>query len=406
MLFQTLDDKTECIGIYADNQLFFDPEVFPTELTQTWRYAPYLRDLDVEYISLYLEGRPIRESIPEYLQDDWDDACQKIVAFKRSLVISKVNTYENCFFDLVPQRLLVEFCEVKNKITGYISKNVQRPLRYQFYKHVSMLLEDISHRQVSIDKQIISSYLKDSKLKNHARNIMHSVPYVQYNLFGTKTGRLTTKKGSVPILTMSNEFRAAIQPQNDYFLELDFNGAEVRTLLGLLGKDQPQGDVHNFHLNDIFTKINTRAQAKVAFFAWLYGSKTAANAEEMARLAKYYKKDELLQKYWDGNTVRTPFKKEIRDTSEHHALNYLVQSTAAELTLKQAVKLENLLRKQSHGSHIAFLIHDAVVIDMKKEDEHLLKSLVTLMSSTNFGNFMVNIKRGKTLGSMKDIQLG
>ena len=125
-----------------------------------------------------------------------------------------------------------------------------------------------------------------------------------------------------------------------------------------------------------------------------------------SRLAKYYKKDELLQKYWDGNTVRTPFKKEIRDTSEHHALNYLVQSTAAELTLKQAVKLEYLLRKQSHGSHIAFLIHDAVVIDMKKEDEHLLKSLVTLMSSTNFGNFMVNIKRGKTLGSMKDIQLG
>ena len=82
---------------------------------------------------------------------------------------------------------------------------------------------------------------------------------------------------------MSNEFRAAIQPQNDYFLELDFNGAEVRTLLGLLGKDQPQGDVHNFHLNDIFTKINTRAQAKVAFFAWLYGSKTAANAEEMVK---------------------------------------------------------------------------------------------------------------------------
>ena len=83
-----------------------------------------------------------------------------------------------------------------------------------------------------------------------------------------------------------------------------------------------------------------------------------------------------------------------------------MQSTAAELTLKQALKLEYLLRKQAAGSHIAFLIHDAIVIDMKKEDEHLLKSLVTLMSSTNFGNFMVNIKRGKTLGSMKDMQLG
>ena len=406
MLFQTLDDKAECVGIYADNRLMFDPDVFPSGLTKTWKYAPYLRDLDVDYISLYLEGRSIKESIPEYLQDDWADAYQKVVAFKRSLAISKVNTYENCFFDLVPHGVLVEFCEVKNKITEYISKNIQRPARYPFYKHVSMMLEDISHREVKIDAQIVSSYLQDSKLKNHARNIMDAAPYVHYNLFGTRTGRLTTKKGTVPILTMSNEFKSAIRPQNDYFLELDFNGAEVRTLLGLLGKEQPRGDVHDFHLNKIFTKINTRDQAKVAFFAWLYGSKTAADPEEMIKLAEYYKKTELLQKYWDGNTVRTPFKKEIRDASAHHALNYLVQSTAAELTLKQAVKLEYLLRKQSHGSHISFLIHDAVVIDMKKGDESLIRSLAELMASTDFGKFMVNIKRGKTLGSMRGIQLG
>ena len=63
MLFQTLDDKTECVGIYADNQLIFDLEGFPPELTQTWKYAPYLRDLDVEYISLYLEGGKIADAI-------------------------------------------------------------------------------------------------------------------------------------------------------------------------------------------------------------------------------------------------------------------------------------------------------------------------------------------------------
>ena len=94
------------------------------------------------------------------------------------------------------------------------------------------------------------------------------------------------------------------------------------------------------------------------------------------------------------------------DVSEHHALNYLVQSTTAELTLKQALKMEYLLRNRSSGSNIAFLIHDAVVLDMKKEDESLIKPLLALMSSTNFGTFRVNIKRGKTLGSMKDIQVG
>jgi hypothetical protein len=205
---------------------------------------------------------------------------------------------------------------------------------------------------------------------------------------------------------MHKEFRSAIKPQNDYFIELDFNGAEVRTLLGLLNKEQPEGDVHDFHLNEIFTKINTREQAKVAFFAWLYGSKTAADRQEMAKLAEFYEKERLLKEYWDGNTVRTPFKKEIGDTSEHHALNYLVQSTAAELTLKQALKVEYLLRKQSQGSNIAFLIHDAIVIDMKKEDENLIKTMVALMGSTNFGKFMVNIKKGETLGSMKGFKFG
>ncbi len=406
MLFQTLDDKTECVGIYTDNELIFDLEEFPSGLTQTWKYAPYLRDLDVEYISLYLEGKPIGDSIPEYLKDDWDDVSKKILAFRRSLSISQVDTYENCFFDLVPERFLVEFCEVKNKITEYISKNVKKPVRYDFYKHVSMMLEDISHRKVTVDTQRISTYLESPKLKNHAKNILAASPYVKYNQFGTKTGRLTTKKGSVPILTMNREFRSSIRPQNDYFVELDFNGAEVRTLLGLLGKEQPDGDVHDFHLNEIFTDINTRDKAKVAFFAWLYGSRSAVIQKDVIKLTKFYEKDRLLKEYWDGNTVRTPFRKEITDTSEHHALNYLVQSTAAELTLKQALKLEYLLRKQSQGSHIAFLIHDAVVVDMKKEDEHLLKSLVTLMGSTNFGKFMVNIKRGKTLGSMKDMQVG
>ena len=406
MLFQTLDDKTECVGIYADNQLIFDPDGFPPGLTQTWKYAPYLRDLDVEYISLYLEGGKIADVIPEYLRDDWEDVSKKIMAFKRSLSISQVDTHENCFFDLVPERFLIEFCEVKNKITEYVAKNVQKPERYEFYKHVAMMLEDISNKEVSIDKKIVKTYSQSLKLKNHVRNILSAKPYVKYNQFGTRTGRLTTQKGFLPILTMGKEFRSAIKPQNDIFVELDFNGAEVRTLLGLLGKNQPDYDVHDFHLNEIFTKINTRNQAKVAFFAWLYGSKTAVASEEMTRLASFYEKDLLLAKYWDGNAVRTPFKKVILDTSEHHALNYLVQSTAAELTLKQALKIDYVLRTQSKGSHIAFLVHDAIVLDIKKEDLNLIKTLVSLMRSTNFGKFMVNVKRGSSLGSLKEVKLG
>jgi hypothetical protein len=406
VLFQTLDDKAECVGIYTNGDLLFDPETFPPELSKTWKCVSYLRDADIQYASLYLEGRSIAAVIPEYLKDDWEDVSQKINAFRRSLSISQVSTEENCFFDLVPQRFLVEFCEVKNKITEYVLQNTPRPSRYEFYKHVAMMLEDISHQQVTINPAKVSSYLQSSKLKSHAKTLMTAAPSVKYNQFGTKTGRLTSKKGTVPILTLSKEFRSAIEPQNDFYVELDFNGAEVRTLLGLLGKPQPPEDVHDFHLREIFTKIKDRETAKVAFFAWLYGSRTAADPGEMKKLASFYEKDRLLKEYWDGETVRTPFRKEISCASEHHALNYLVQSTAAELALKQALKLEHLLRTQSHGSQLAFLIHDAVILDMKKEDEHLFKSLLELMASTNFGKFRVNVKKGTTLGSMKDFKIG
>lgn len=402
MIFQTLDDKSECVGIYADNKLYFDPDEFPSNLTVTWKYAPYLKSVDVEFVSLYLEGRPITDHVPEYLQDDWADVSSRLQAFQRSLRTAQVDTYENCFYDLVPERFLMEYCEVRNKITNHIHKTVDRPRRYNFYKHISMLLEEISNRRITIDKKIVHSYAQDPKLKNQANALLHNDPYVKYKQFGTKTGRLTTAPKTFPILTLSKSFRSAIRPTNDYFIELDFNGAEVRTLLGLLGKKQPDLDVHDFHLQDIFTSLSTRDESKVAFFAWLYGSRQAANNSTVEKLEAFYKKGELLEKYWNDNSITTPYGKVIPDVSRHHALNYLVQSTAAELTLKQALKLNYVLEKHS-TSHIAFLIHDAIIIDMKKEDHHLITMLTELMSSTNFGKFGINIKKGKTLGSLRKI---
>ncbi len=91
MLFQTLDDKTECVGIYTNNQLLFGLDSFPSDLTRTWRYASYLKNMNIEYASLYLDGQPLANVLPEYLKDDWDDVHKKIQAFRRSLATGHVN---------------------------------------------------------------------------------------------------------------------------------------------------------------------------------------------------------------------------------------------------------------------------------------------------------------------------
>jgi len=405
MIFQTLDDKAQCVGIYADDRLYFDERDFPEELHLTWKYSPYLRHLPVEYASLYLEGSPLESHLPEYLKEDWSDVVKNIRSFKRSLSLAQVDMNENCFFDLVPKRFLIDFCRIKNNITEHIVKTIGKPKRYEFDKHISMMLGDIENRKIEINKRLLRSYLEHPKMQNQARLISAS-PYACYKQFGTKTGRLTTRPNTFPILTLNKTLRSIVEPTNDFFVELDFNGAEVRTLLGLLGKEQPDNDVHNYHLQHVFKTLTTREEAKIAFFAWLYGSTKTTNAEESKRLAKFYQKDKLLEKYWVDGSVETCYGKIIKDVDRHHALNYIVQSTAAELTLKQALKIDYLLRTRATGSNISFLIHDAIIIDMKKEDLPLLESLVSLMQSTNFGKFKINIKKGENLGSLRDFAHG
>lgn len=401
VLFQILDNKEECVGIYCNDELIFDVAKFPESLSTTWSYHPSLQSLNIEYASLYLEGGRMEEHIPEYLREDWEDVTQKLKAFKRSLEISHVDSRENCFYDLVPDRFLVDYCSVKNKITQHIIRTVDRPLRYKFYQAIAEMLGDISMYSVDLDHRYVRSLASNPKLKNQAALLLGANPRVDYNAFGTITGRLTTKKNSFPILTLNKIFRQAVRPTNDFYVEIDFNGAEVRTLLGLSGHSQPQGDVHDFHLKNVFTDLSTRAEAKTAFFAWMYGATGKLPLAQKNKLEEYYDRQEVLRKFWAEGSVVTPYNKVIRDVDEHHALNYIVQSVAAELTLKQALKINYLLKKYGSGSHIAFLIHDAIVIDLKQDDLGLLPDIMALMESTDFGKFKTNIKKGHNLGSLE-----
>ena len=42
--------------------------------------------------------------------------------------------------------------------------------------------------------------------------------FVQLDMFKSKTGRLTSKKGSFPVLNLKKEFRKVLKPNNDLFV--------------------------------------------------------------------------------------------------------------------------------------------------------------------------------------------
>ena len=178
-------------------------------------------------------------------------------------------------------------------------------------------------------------------------------------------------------------------------MELDYNAAELRTLLALSGKEQPVDDLHEWNAKNVYQGLPTRDEAKKRIFAWLY------NPESVDYLSsRAYQREETLARYWDGNKVTTPFQREI-DADQHHALNYLVQSTASDLFLRKVLESSKII--EGRKTQIAFLLHDAVVLDFSTEDMDALKEILDIFPQTRFGKFRTNVVAGPDLGSMMEL---
>jgi len=389
MLFQTLDDKKDCVGIYY-GELLFNQEL-PDDLTHTWSYSGFLKGRDVEYAKLYCGGKTLDMVCPEDLKGRWKRSSDKLKAFIKSFVTARVSLDENCFFDLVPRKFLEEFCQVKNYICEHVFENYEKPSNYDYLVSLTEIIEDIKYRRLNLNPKNLSMFKADHrKFSQNLNQIEHSC---KFNIYGTKTGRLTTAPKSFPILTLKKELRSIIEPRNDYFVELDFNAAELRTLIALQGKMQPEEDIHEWNVKNVYRGLGTRDEAKKRIFAWLYNPESQDHLSSRA-----YDRDSVVQKYFTQGQVRTFFHKVI-PSEERTALNYIIQSTCAENVLKQMIKVSNYL--EGAKSYVAFPIHDSIVLDLSVEDKEKLPEIIDIFSNTVLGKFMVNVNVGKNFGQLK-----
>ena len=395
MYFQTLDDKGECVGVYKDGKLYFKD--LPEGLKRTWKYAEYLEESDVEYASIWCGNRSIDDVWPDVLVDDWLAVEGKLKAFYRSFVLAKVNMDENCFFDLVPKQFLLEYCEMRNKITQYVFEKYEKPQNYDFMVDLTKVLTKIKHQRLNIDVSSLSDRAHLPKFRQAAKKYAQIDPYCRYNINGTKTGRLTTQKNSFPIMTMDKDFRSIVKPTNDWFVELDFNAAELRTLMALGGSETPMEDIHGWNARNLFNTRTTREEAKQGFFSWLYDENKTNPS-----LSKVYDRDKVREMYWDGENVKTMFGREI-EADRKHALNYIIQSTTADLVLRQVIKIHDMLRDMK--GFVAFTIHDNIVLDLPDEERYTIPMMIEEFSNTELGKFFVNVKAGKDFGNLKDLNL-
>lgn len=394
MIFQTLDNKKECVGVFLNGELHFDD--IPADLTRTWAYSSFLEDnLGIEYAFLYAK-RPLEEACPPHISDEWSSINNRLKAFLRAFNEAKIDLSKNCFFDLVPEKFLKAYCSVRNKITEHVLENHDKPENYDFLVDLTKITHDMKFRTLNIDKTKIFDLMYEERTRKFAQKLNQISLSCNYNIFGTRTGRLTTKKDSFPILTMDRRYRKIVNPTNDWFVSLDFNGAELRTFLALAGIEQPDLDVHEWNRINAYNQVGQREEVKERFFAWLYNLESKDHLSDRIYGAS---RTTVIEEYFNDGSVTNPFGRTIA-SDEYHAMSYLIQSTCSDVVLRQMIKINKYLQDKS--SFVAFCVHDEVVLDVTDAECGLINILVEYFTNTPLGNFKVNVKYGKNYGEMRE----
>ena len=392
MLFQVLDSNEECLGIFCEGQI--REHYKDIELSHTWAPTLHFRNQQLEYAQLWASGKSLQELCPPELKNSYSALDAAARAYLRSFQTARIDLRDVCFYDLVPESFLLDFFQIKNDITKNVFETQARPSNYQFLHDLSFLLMDLRTRELKLDFKKINCV--NSTARHGLNKLKKSSNKVVYNPWTTATGRLTTEKDSFPILTLHKDLRSVIKPHNDCFVELDYNAAEVRVLFGLLDQPQPKEDVHEWIGKNIFNDKHNREKTKKKVFSWLYNP----NAKNK-RLNEYIDRDMIYNKYYENGQVDTPYDRTLQ-VVEEKALNYLIQSTASDMFLTSATKINNLL--QGKKSSVAFCIHDSLVLDFSLEDRPLLEEVCRQFSNTKFGFMRSNLSIGKDFGNMKRVK--
>ena len=392
MIFQSLDNKVTCPGIFVNGQITNSYD--DVSLTSTWSPSLHFTGQTLDCAVIRAAGASLADSCPEDLKYTWELINKKAAAFLNSFKNSRIDLNEVCFYDLLPNKFLLEFFGLKNDITRHVINSYEKPKNYDFMYELLIFLKKIEGRSLNLNFKNLD--MTSFKVRQSVSKIKGTPCKIKYNPWGTVTGRLATYKNSFPILTLNRELRSVIKPTNDCFLELDFNAAEIRVLLSLLEQEQPNEDIHSWISKNIFDNKYDRDKSKKKVFAWLYNPRA-----KNKKLNQYLNREALYDKYYKHGFVETPFGRKI-EVAEDKAINYLIQSTASDLFLTSAIKIDKILEDKK--SNTCFCIHDSLILDFAKEDQGLISQIEHVFSDTKLGFFNANISMGKNFGEMKKIK--
>ena len=230
---------------------------------------------------------------------------------------------------------------------------------------------------------------------------------INYNQFGTVTGRLTVESGP-QILTLARANRDIIDSRwgkDGTIMYVDFVSLEPRVALMRLGLD-PGNDVYEYVNDKCFGGELTRAKAKISTLGALYGmsvrtfgSHSSTGRRSMDEVKKLFQiktlSTELDGEMGDLGKIMNMFGRQIvpNDSAPHVLVNAWLQSTAVDVAMTGFYNLVETLKPAVRVSPL-FYIHDACIFDVHNEDLEQFEAIINKGAVvTGLGTFPITCNR-------------
>ena len=288
---------------------------------------------------------------------------------------------------LIPISKLYQLCEkVYEQVKHVIDFKI--PNGFDFYNktatNVFFLLEQSG---IGVHYE---AYKKMFTPRNPLFNTVNNTVLTLYNLYNA-TSRPTNAFNSVNFAAIpkSPEHRKCFRPQNDIFIEFDFDGYHLRLLCDEIGYDLTDESAHKQLARQYFNKTDINEdeyqEAKQINFHAIYGK----IPEKWAFLEIFTKIDSFIRDLWrryeDDGEVLAPisgkiFSRRLKDMNPQKLMNYIMQSLE---TSRNILILKEVLRfLKDKKTNVVLYTYDALLFDFCKEDgKETLEKLKEILES-------------------------
>jgi hypothetical protein len=254
----------------------------------------------------------------------------------------------------------------------------------------------IEKNGIKVDKNCFIEHY-NGRLTNPQFNLSRSKIYTQYNL-NTTTSRPSNTFNSINFaaLNKDNSERMCYRPENDKFIELDFQGYHPR-LIGEMVEFHFPKDKNTYEMLGQLLGVDSQA-AKELTFKQLYGGVWTEyqNKPFFKDVSTFI--DGMWDEYQYGGKYITENKIFMRDDeniTRTKLFNYIVQSKETSTNVELLELVFSLL--EGKKTKLVLYTYDAFLFDYSNEDKGLIQEIINMVG------YPVSVKQGKTYHGLEKL---